>query len=92
MIIFISIFCINQGTGVGGGDSFYNSNCAQHWMYYEQYGKHQYDISRVHQLALRFGEAFICFTEFIVLAHQGVVTPNLLSVGVKDVPYSAMKF
>ena len=34
-----------------------------------------YDISRVHQLAVRFGEAFICFTEFILLAHQGVVTP-----------------
>ena len=75
MIFYFNI--LYKARDWGWGDSFYNSNCAQNWMYYEQYGKHQYDISRVHQLALRFGEAFICFTEFIVLAHQGVVTPNL---------------
>ena len=78
-MILISIFCIKQGTG-GGGDSFYTCTlqtvpkigCSMNNM-----ENIIYDISRVHQLALRFGEAFICFTEFIVLAHQGVVPPNL---------------
>ena len=75
-MILISIFCIKQETG--GGDSFYTLQtvskigCTMNNM-----ENIIYDISRVHRLALRFGEAFICFTEFIVLAHQGVVTPNL---------------
>lgn len=71
-MILISIFCIKQGTGGGGGFTVPKIGCTMNNM-----ENIIYDISRVHRLALRFGEECICCTEFIVLAHQGVVTPNL---------------